>query len=170
MNIRLCKMTKTLNRIYFRKFEYDPDLFDDMSEFQPYSYDRAKCDAYWYRQQNLGRVHLAIVCGIVPIGEVILKNIDRTNRCCTLSIHLRNDSVKNRGYGTEAEIQALRFAFKKLQCSTVYADTILKNVRSQHVLEKVGFQETHRDDSFVYYRCECRAWSTVKHRETVRSG
>ena len=36
----------------------------------------------------------------------------------------------------------------------VNADAALKNTRSQHVLEKVGFQYTHEDDTFKYYRCE----------------
>ena len=139
MNIRLCKMMKTLNRIYFREYEHDPDLFEDLGNFRPYRYNTTKSDEYWKRQRDLGRVHLAIMHGIVPVGEVILKNIDPIQRCCTLGIHLRNDSVKNKGYGTAAEILALQYAFHKLQCETVYADAIHKNLRSQRVLEKVGF-------------------------------
>ena len=160
MNIRLCKMTKLLNRIYFRKFEYDPDLFEDTTKLHPYTYDRANCDAYWLRQRQLGRVHLAIMRGRIPIGEVILKNIDPNDGCCTLSIHLRNDSIKNKGYGTAAEKLALEYAFEKLRCSAVYADAILKNERSQHVLEKAGFRKMHQDARFVYYICERSGWSS----------
>ena len=162
MNIRLCKMTKMLNRIYFRKYEHDPDLFEDLGNFRPYRYNTTKSDEYWKRQRDLGRVHLAIMRGIVPVGEVILKNIDPIQRCCTLGIHLRNDSVKNKGYGTAAEILALQYAFHKLQCETVYADAIHKNLRSQHVLEKVGFVKTHEDARFVYYRCDKAAWRDRK--------
>jgi hypothetical protein len=49
-------------------------------------------------------VHLAIMHGILPVGEVILKNIDQNQRCCTFGIHLLNDSVKNKGYVSDAEI------------------------------------------------------------------
>ena len=157
-NIRLCEMSKLLNRTYFRKFVYDPDVFEDMSKFRPYCYNRSCCDAYWQRQRDLDRVHLAVIRGFVPIGEVILKNIDRDQRCCTLGIHLRNDSVKNKGYGTAAEILALGYAFEKLQCEVVYADAILKNTRSQHVLEKVGFRKIDQDERFVYYKCEKALW------------
>jgi RimJ/RimL family protein N-acetyltransferase len=86
-----------------------------------------KSDDNRKRQRDLGREHLAIMHGIVPVGEVILKNIDPNQRCCTLGIHLRN-SVKNKGYGTAAEILALQYAFHKLQCETVYTDAIHKNL------------------------------------------
>ena len=76
-----------------------------------------------------------------------------------MGISLRSDDVKNRGYGTEAEIQALRYAFVQMGMETVFADSVINNVRSQHVLEKVGFIETHRDDSFIYYRCDRNSWT-----------
>ena len=79
MNIRLYKMTKTLNRIYFRKYEHDPDQFEDLGNFCPYRYNTTKSDEYWKRQQDLGRVNLAIMHGIVPVDEDILKNIVRTS-------------------------------------------------------------------------------------------
>lgn len=154
MNIRLIKMTRMLNRIYFRKFKYDVNLLEETDTFRQFKYNKQWCDVYWKRQRKLGRIHLAIMRGMIPIGEVILKNLDHSNKCCILSIHLRNDSVKDKGYGTAAEIQALQYAFNKLQCDTVYADAIKRNLRSRHVLEKVGFQEMYYDERFVYYRCE----------------
>ena len=142
-------MTKTLNRIYFRKYEHNPDLFGDLGNFRPYRNNTTKSDEYWKRQRNLGREHLVIMHGIVPVGEVILKNIDPNQRCCTLGIHLRNDSVKNKGYGTAAEIMALQYTFHKLQCEMVYADAIHKNLRSQHVLERAGFVKPHQNARFA---------------------
>lgn len=106
----------------------------------------------------MGRVYLAIMCNQEPIGELIFKNIDPFQQCCTMGIHLQNGSVKNKGYGTQAEILALQYAFCELNMNVVYADTIHKNKRSQHVLEKVGFQEMNRDDQFVYYRCDKELW------------
>lgn len=94
-----------------------------------------------------------------PIGQVILKNIDEAIRSYTMSIHLQNDRVKNRGYGTQAEVLELQYAFHEMQMDTVYADTIKKNQRSQHVLEKVGFRMTHQDDGFIYYRCDRDSWT-----------
>ena len=82
------------------------------------------------------------------------KAIDRNKRECTLSIHLQNDSVKGRGYGTQAERLAVRYAFEQLGMQAVNADAVISNTRSQHVLEKVGFQLVREDGAFRYYRVE----------------
>ena len=86
-----------------------------------------------------------------PIGEVILKHID----------------VKNKGYGTQAEILSLRYAFEEMHLDIVYADVFRKNKQSQHVLTKVGFTETHRDDTFIYYQCKIAAWSMPSRPEST---
>lgn len=158
MNICLCPMSKALAREYFREFIVDPALFLPGQEYRPYIYTEAKADATVDRQLSLGRIHLAIMLDGKPIGEIILKQIDYRNKHCTMGISLRSDDVKNRGIGTEAEIQTLRYAFTQMEMETVFADSVLKNTRSQHVLEKVGFIETHRDDSFIYYRCDRDCW------------
>ena len=51
------------------------------------------------------------------------------------------------------------YAFDEMKMDTVFADSVLKNTRSQHVLQKVGFSETHRDEHFVYYRCDRESWT-----------
>lgn len=158
MNICLFAMTKELCRRFFKNFAYDPDMFTDLSRFKPYSYSPEQADAHWQRQRDLNRVHLAVLLDEEPIGEIVLKNIDRSKRCCTMGIHLQNDNCKNQGYGTEAELQALEYAFIDMGLNTVYADALIPNRRSQHVLKKVGFQETHRDETFVYYICEKQSW------------
>lgn len=71
-----------------------------------------------------------------------------------MGIRLRDDSVKEKEYGTQAERLILQYAFEELEMIAVNADAVLKNTRSQHVLEKVGFQYVREDDVFKYYRCE----------------
>jgi len=56
-------------------------------------------------------------------------------------------------------VLALIHAFDDLGMNTVYADAIRKNTRSQHVLKKVGFTQTHQDDTFYYYRCDKSTWN-----------
>lgn len=158
MNIRLCDMTRELCRAYHQQFAFDLDIFTDMSGFRTYVYSPQHSDAHWQRQRDFGREHLAIMLDGGIIGEIVLKNIDRKLKSCTLGIHMVNDSVKNKGYGTRAEILALQYAFSELDMKTVFADAILKNTRSQHVLEKAGFLETHHDDIFRYYRCDKVYW------------
>ena len=90
----------------------------------------------------------------IPNGEIILKNLDPEHKHCTVGISMQCDRYKNRGYGTQAEYLALDYAFGELGMETVYADSLIQNLRSQHVLQKVGFREIRRDDSFVYYECK----------------
>ena len=101
---------------------------------------------------------MAVMMDQMPIGEVILKDINAEAKQCTLSIHMQNDPFKNRGYGTQAEMLTLEYAFTALNMKTVFADAIHKNKRSQHVLEKVGFRKIGSDDRFVYFRCDKEAW------------
>ena len=158
MNIRLISMTKALCRDYHRGFAYDPAMFPEGICNRQYTYSDQTADAHWQRQHDLGRIHLAVMLGNRVIGDVVLKNIDRNTGSCTMGIHLQNDSFKNKGYGTEAEIQVLEYAFYQAGMNAVYADAFIRNTRSQHVLRKTGFKEIDRDKDFIYYICEKSSW------------
>ena len=69
----------------------------------------------------------------------------------TLSIILSNDTVKGYGFGTRGEELILNYAFNDLGLSTVYADAVIRNTRSQYVLETLGFVYTHEDEMLRYY-------------------
>lgn len=149
-NIYLRIMTRALCHEFFRNFENDPDIFMDMSLFSKYKYDESAVDRYFDSKQD--RVMLAIMKDDRVIGELQLKNIDRSKKECTLSIHMQNDAVKGHGYGTYAEKLALRYAFEDLGMTAVNADVITKNTRSSHVLEKIGFEYIKEENGFKYYR------------------
>ncbi|MGM9548840.1 MAG: hypothetical protein ACI3V5_03245 [Faecousia sp.] len=102
-------MTKALLRKFFLGFANDPDIYSDMSRFSEYSYCEADVDARWEKQQKLGWIYLAVILNQIPIGKVILKDIDAEKQQCALRVHLRNNSVKNHGYGTQAEILTLKY-------------------------------------------------------------
>ena len=152
--VSLQPMTRELCHALYRHFERTPETFMDMSLFEPFVYDAQWVDGYFDKQQRLGRVVFAIMCGEKAVGEVKLWNIDREARECVLGIHLQNDAVKNRGIGTRAERLALRYAFDELGMEAVKADAVLKNARSQHVLEKVGFELIGQDEMYRYYICK----------------
>lgn len=38
------------------------------------------------------------------------------------------------------------------------ADTIIKNVRSQHILDKLGFEFVLEEGDFKYYKLEKKKW------------
>ena len=152
--ITLAPMTRELFHTLYRGFENDPDIYMNMQYYTQYAYNQEKVDGRFDSLQTPERVVFAVMLDGAPIGEVQLKRINRERNDCTLSIHLQNDAVKNRGFGTQAEKQAVRYAFDVLKLDAVNADAVLKNTRSQHVLEKAGFMFTREDEMFRYYRIE----------------
>ena len=118
-----------------------------------YSYDEEKVKQYIKRQVDLNRKAFAIMVGDEMVGELIIKNIE-IGKCATIGIAMKNTSYKDRGFGTKAEQLAIEYVFNELDIPVLYADSILSNTRSQHVLEKVGFQLIREDENFKYYSIE----------------
>lgn len=85
------------------------------------------------------------------IDEVQIKRIDFEKRCGTLSIHLINDTVKGKGFGTEAEQLIIDYAINDLGLHTIYADAVHRNSRSKHILVKLGFRHICDDENLAYY-------------------
>lgn len=158
--ITLCLMTKELCHQFFRDHESDPAVYADQREFQPYVYSKEAADSFYERKQVPGRLELVAMSEGQTIGHVQLKNIDELKRECEFGFHMQNDSFKGLGYGTRIARLALQYAFENLGMEAVCAYTILNNTRSQHVLEKVGFQYISQKDGFRYYRCQVRDIST----------
>jgi len=159
MPVTLSAMTLPLLQEYYRGFQMDADVFMDMSRFHEYRYDPERVGAYYRRLKSArDRVDFLVMLGRKPIGEAALKRIDPQARSCELAIHLQSDSVKNLGFGTRAERLLLRYAFDTLEMSAVYADAVLKNTRSQRVLEKLGFARMGEDGTFVHYRLNIDEW------------
>lgn len=150
--ISLCVMTRELCHQLYQGWENDPAIYMDMGLFSPYRYSGEAVDRYFDAKQAPDRVLFAILRDGAPVGELQLKQIDREKKECTLSVHMQNDAVKGRGYGTQAERLALRYAFDVLDMAAVNADTVVKNTRSQHILEKLGFQHIKDEGDFRYYR------------------
>ena len=154
MNVSLRTITKELCHEFFREFENDEALFTDLNKFKKYEYDKERVDEYFANQQRDDRMVFMIMLEGHPIGEIKLKDIDLANGECTLSIHMQNDKFKGKGYGTKAEQLAIKYAFDELKMKKLNADVIHKNKRSQHVLEKLGFQYLREDETFKYYMLE----------------
>ena len=151
--IRLLPMTEKMYHEYFMEYQNDPDLYIDKHAFEPYVYNEEKVNSYIRKQAELGRKTFAIMYGDEMVGELIIKNISE-HESAVLGIALRNEKYKDRGFGTKAEQLAVHYVFDELDIPVLYADTILSNTRSQHVLEKVGFRFFKEEGNFRYYRIE----------------
>ena len=158
MNIELLPMTRARMHELYRGFAFDPDTFMDMElfeKYQHYVYDPQKVDALFdKREEEENSMAFAVVLDGAVIGEIGLRHIDEGKKECELSIHLQNDAVKNKGYGTQAERLAIRYAFDELGMERILANCIEKNTRSQHVLEKLGFAILGEEEGFKKYRLE----------------
>jgi len=143
-------MTREMCHEFYKNFQNDPAI----GHYYEYVYTPETADRYFENNTVADRKLFAIMVDDKIVGECKLKNIDLQKRECSMGIHLQNDSVKGKGYGTQAERLILQYAFEKLGMVAVNADAAIKNIRSQHVLEKVGFRYMHEDETFKYYRCE----------------
>ena len=152
-NIRLVPMTAEMYRTFFSEYENDPDLCLPNQQCVRYEYSEEKVARYVQRQIDLKRIPLAIVCDDEIVGEIVLKNVEQ-HECATLSITLKNAEYKDRGIGSQAEKLAVRYVFDELDIPTLFADTLRTNVRSRHVLEKVGFRFVREDENQIYYRID----------------
>ena len=148
--ITLKPMTPEMYHAFFREYENDTDLYLDKSEFAPYVYDKAKVDAYIQRQIDLKRLPFAIMHGEEMVGELKIYNIV-DGEFASLGITMKNGHYKDRGFGTQAERLAIEYVFRVLDIPVLYADSVLTNTRSQHVLEKVGFRFLYADEQRKHY-------------------
>lgn len=109
--ISLQIMTRELCHDLYKGWTNDASIYMDMKLFKPYTYNEDAVNRYFESKQDVSRVVFAIMLDAEVIGELQLKQIDRDRKECTLSIHMQNDSVKGKGYGTQAEKLAIKYAF-----------------------------------------------------------
>ena len=145
LEVSLRPMTPEMYHEFFRGYQNDMDLYLDKNEFFEYVYDKSKVDAYIQRQIDLNRLPFAIMLGNDIIGELKIYDIVK-GESATLGITMKNKNYKDRGFGTRAEQLAIEYVFYQLDIPVIYADSVITNTRSQHVLEKVGFQLIYADE------------------------
>ncbi len=151
--LRLEEDSLPLCHAFFRALRQAPELFEDPADFVPYTYDPDRVDAFFAaRQAKPDRKDYALLLGDQVIGQLAFKHLDEAAASGELEICLTNDDVKNRNYGTRAVQLALGLAFDRLGLQSVTAGTLLRNTRSQRVLQKNGFRSMRQDGRFRYYR------------------
>ena len=151
--VYLLPMTAKMYHQYFKEYQNDLDLYIDKNAYTSYIYETEKVNRYIQKQIDLKRKVFAIMLKDEIIGEIIIKNIEE-QKCATLGIAMKNTKYKDRGFGTKAEKLAIEYVFYELDIPVLYADSILSNTRSQHVLEKLGFRLIKEEGDFKYYCIE----------------
>ena len=162
MKLYLVKMTRVLMHEFFKDFSYDPDTAADAKQAQVYQYNEETVNRLYDKHIAQGKIHFVIMLDDQVIGDIYLKHHDPALKCCDIGIHIVNDQYKGKGYGTQAERLLLNYIFKELKMKTVYAETLIKNERSAHVLKKAGFMEIGRNDNMIRFACENRRWNDTE--------
>lgn len=151
LEITLKPMTAEMYHAFFQEYENDMDLYLDKNDYFEYVYEKSKVDAYIQRQIDLNRLPFAIMYGDEMVGELKIYDIV-IDKSATLGITMKNRNYKDKGFGTRAEQLAVEYVFYQLNIPVLNADCILTNTRSQHVLEKVGFQFIYTDEQRKHYQ------------------
>lgn len=132
---------------------YKSYIPDPMMTEEAYVYEEDRVNRYFDQKVNDPfRRFFAIEHGGRVIGEIQLKKLDLNEGHGTLSIILANDSVKNKGFGTKAELLMIAYAKSELKLKKIFADTIHRNTRSRRVLEKIGFEFIESDEHLAYFK------------------
>ena len=127
---------------FFRRYVPDP-----VTDAAPFTYNREQIDrSYRYNyggfQENYA--HFGIFLDDSPVGSLQLKRMDFEKGTVEVGIILRDDSVKNRGIGTEAVRQAMLLARDHYRLDRMLGDTMGRNARMIRVFEKLGFTLVER--------------------------
>lgn len=103
-------------------------------------FSRANVDEHCARvAADDDRWDYAIIADGQMIGEVVLNELDRHNRCANIRIVIWSSLARGRGLGTEAMTLLTRFAFAEIGLHRVELGVYAFNPRAIRCYEKVGF-------------------------------
>lgn len=130
----------------------DPDTRTSLASYLPMS--RAAEEKFVEGSANpLAAIHLAIVLNEDdrPIGNLGLNNIRWKDRAAEFGITLGEADCRDRGYGSEATLLLLGYAFESLNLNRVQLGVWDFNLRAIRSYEKVGFvrEGAQREYGFV---------------------
>jgi RimJ/RimL family protein N-acetyltransferase len=118
----------------------DPLVVEHLDQWSrpPYTEDMAMA---WLTTDTLATVRWAIeTCDDgAYIGNTGLHGIDHLNRHCSFGIWIGPPALWGRGYGTEACMLAVEYAFTQLAMEKVLLEVYAGNQRGRRAYEKAGF-------------------------------
>lgn len=88
-----------------------------------------------------GRVDYAVTLpdDLAYLGEVVLNDIDWTNKSAHFRIAMASPKSRDKGFGSEATKLLLEHAFNTLKLHRIALEVFDFNPRAQHVYKKLGF-------------------------------
>jgi RimJ/RimL family protein N-acetyltransferase len=118
----------------------DPRVVANLAQWShgPYSLEKARS---WITTESPNEIHWAVECiaDSAFVGVTGFHAIDHHNRHCGWGIWIGPPDRWGRGYGTEACMLAVEYAFRHLAMEKVCLDVYAGNDRARRCYEKAGF-------------------------------
>lgn len=129
---------------WFLKWINDPDIAQYIAAYLPTMEPK---EIGWF--ENLAKerevnIVLVILVDEKPIGTLGLHNIYWKDRRATMGYMIGEKEYWGKGYGTEAEMLSLHYAFNTLNLRKICASVLEFNTRSFRCLQKCGYVEEGR--------------------------
>ena len=105
----------------------------------------------WFEQMlnNKATRYWKIVVDSVPVGAVVLSEINSVEQTCSWAIYLGESSARGLGVAQAACLLSLNFAFDVLNLRLVRCEAFAQNTRAIGLYEQVGFVSKLTDAEFV---------------------
>ncbi len=146
---------------HFQRWMNDQEVTQYLRTYLPVSLEQERD---WYEKitrPDPGSITLIIVDAKknVPIGTIGFAKINYRDQTATTGTSIGNQSYWGKGYGTEAKMILLEYAFSELNLRKIYSEVIAYNARSLAYAKKCGYVEEARIPQHYYRKGQC--WDKV---------
>lgn len=131
------------------KWINDPEIRYFLTAFMP---TERKKQEEWFDKERKNEVMLAIETGEQEfIGTISLARIDYRNGTAMTGTLIGEKKCRNKGYGTDAKMTLLNYAFNTLNLRKIYSNAHSFNKRSINYSKKCGYkvEAVFKKDRFV---------------------
>jgi RimJ/RimL family protein N-acetyltransferase len=118
----------------------------------------------WFEQIQTKQGQEQVYLGVFTaegelLGDVQLANIDWRHRTASAGLSIARSVQRRQGYGLDAALTLLRYAFEELDLCRITARIAEYNTGAMRVLEKAGFTQEGRERNALY--CGGRRWDML---------
>lgn len=126
--------------IEWRKNEYTWNLLVGPKYFVSSEYEKKWVENAIFDNKNI-KLAICTMKDNMHIGNIYLEKIDLINRNANIGIIIGDNTNCGKGYGTEAILLMLQYAFYERGLERVFATILESNYPSQKLFKKCGFRE-----------------------------
>jgi RimJ/RimL family protein N-acetyltransferase len=120
----------------------------------------------WFEEMQAQQGKTQLYLGVFTpdgklIGDIQLADIDWRHRTASIGLSIARRADRGQGYGTDATVTLLRYAFQHLDLHRVSAATASHNDAARRALERCGFLREGQEREAIY--CGGRRWDRLRY-------